>query len=697
MKKRICIVTPDFVGPIRNGGIGTHCYNLARLLAKDADCEVTVLFTGPFEREDESYWKRKYEKMNIEFATIDKSYIVEFRRYGVLVKSMAVYEYLCKIEFDFIHFQDWRANGFVCVQAKKTGQAFLNTILTVTMHSSTEWISQGMEEWYANPFVDGKVSWCERFCCTHADILISPSRHMFEWAVSRGWKLSDNRQTIPYYYEREERLSELATEVNVKHLVFFGRLETRKGLKVFCDALDYVQEQSKDLFERISFIGRPGVVGSEAGVDFVKKFAKKHPEIEFDTHTSFDTFQALTFIKDTGSVAVLPSLLDNYPFTVLECIKNKIPFVVSNVGGIPEMVNDKVLFNPNPYSLGKTLQDLRSILGEPVLHKYSKEQVEKQWMELHAKRAEVIVTGDVGKPKVSVCVPYYNLGRYLSQLLKSLDRQDYTNFEVVVVNDGSTENWDVEEFSNMKKRYEQRGWKFVSKEHGGVAETREVAVEEAGGEYLLFMDADNIATKNMISDFVRGIHYSKADCLTCHMNIFAGDQAVSENTKSHMSYLPLGGCLEIGCLENVFGDTNFIISKKVFLALGGFKKDVRWIDEDWEFLARLNLEGYQQHVVPKTLFWYRYLETSRRRRSVHRDFEKYQVLLNTYRTYGPEYLGFMLNLLLPFYVGTTKSAQAQEGLVAKLAEYPFLFRLASSGVTYVTRVYGLARQVLRKG
>ena len=39
---------------------------------------------------------------------------------------------------------------------------------------------------------------------------------MFEWVVSKGWKLSDNRQTIPYYYEPEERLSELATEINVK-------------------------------------------------------------------------------------------------------------------------------------------------------------------------------------------------------------------------------------------------------------------------------------------------------------------------------------------------------------------------------------------------------------------------------------------------------------------------------------------------
>ena len=73
--------------------------------------------------------------------------------------------------------------------------------------------------------------------------------------------------------------------------------------------------------------------------------------------------------------------------------------------------------------------------------------------------------------------------------------------------------------------------------------------------------------------------------------------------------------------------------------------------EDWEFLARLNLEGYKHFVIPKQLFWYRYLEDSRRRLSMHLDYRKYLVLMKTYSNYGPKYLNFLFPLVLSYFNG----------------------------------------------
>jgi hypothetical protein len=56
----ICIVTPDIIGPIRNGGIGTACFHLARYLAGSLGHRVSILFTGPFETGRANDWKAEY-------------------------------------------------------------------------------------------------------------------------------------------------------------------------------------------------------------------------------------------------------------------------------------------------------------------------------------------------------------------------------------------------------------------------------------------------------------------------------------------------------------------------------------------------------------------------------------------------------------------------------------------------------------
>ena len=66
--------------------------------------------------------------------------------------------------------------------------------------------------------------------------------------------------------------------------------------------------------------------------------------------------------------------------------------------------------------------------------------------------------------------------------------------------------------------------------------------------------------------------------------------------------------MEAGAYENVFGDANFIIRKDSFISVGGFKEDRGTSYEDWDFLARLAIAGYQIDVIPDFLFLYRHTE-----------------------------------------------------------------------------------------
>jgi glycosyltransferase involved in cell wall biosynthesis len=203
-----------------------------------------------------------------------------------------------------------------------------------------------------------------------------------------------------------------------------------------------------------------------------------------------------------------------------------------------------------------------------------------------------------------VCIPHYNYGHLLPGLLRSLESQTYTDFEVVAVDDGSPDPKSREAFAALGEQYATRGWKFFQRENEGVGNARNFAVSQASGDCLVFMDPDNLATPEMLQVFAESLRHSGADCLTCHLVAFETEDDLAAG-RMRYCYLPAGACLEEGFNCNIFGDTNLIIRKEVFEALGGFREVVGVTNEDWEFLARLCLQGYRLEVIPEFLFHYR--------------------------------------------------------------------------------------------
>ncbi len=214
-------------------------------------------------------------------------------------------------------------------------------------------------------------------------------------------------------------------------------------------------------------------------------------------------------------------------------------------------------------------------------------------------------------PTVSVCVPHFNDGHNLIGLLKSLDKNSYENFEVLVVDDGSSDAESLNILKQLESTYSSRNWRFIFKEENeSIGPTRNFAVSQAKGEIIIFMDSDNLATSDMVFDFVRGIESSGADCLTCAMIIFSGNSDTVSEKDILCCRMPIGPCLEAGIYFNEFGDANFCVRKSVFIDLGGFTGSRGEVADDWEFLARLFLAGYKLDVVPKPVFFYRVRQNS---------------------------------------------------------------------------------------
>src|SRR5688572_1866005 len=93
------------------------------------------------------------------------------------------------------------------------------------------------------------------------------------------------------------------------------------------------------------------------------------------------------------------------------------------------------------------------------------------------------------KKLVSVIIPAYNAGPFISETLESVLAQTYSNWEVIVVNDGSKDNTE-----NILKQYSEKDPRisFISKTNSGVSDTRNKGIDKAKGEFIAFLDADDV-------------------------------------------------------------------------------------------------------------------------------------------------------------------------------------------------------------
>lgn len=116
-------------------------------------------------------------------------------------------------------------------------------------------------------------------------------------------------------------------------------------------------------------------------------------------------------------------------------------------------------------------------------------------------------------PLISVVVPVYNVEQYLEQCVESIRNQTYINLEIILVDDGSPDKCPeiCDQFADKDTRI-----KVIHKENGGLSDARNVGVEFAHGEYVVFIDSDDWIHKDMIMEMLHVLHSDNAiDIVVC--------------------------------------------------------------------------------------------------------------------------------------------------------------------------------------
>lgn len=381
---KTCIVTSEINGPILNGGVGTANWSLALVLRK-LGYEVDVLYTRVIygkpvcDRGNFEEYVRAFQKVGIRLMCIDHR-----GWYDYLAMSYLSMQHLLREFYDIVFFDDMWGNGYYPLLARQTGNAMLRaTTMCVTTHSTTQWMAEHGPVRIYTPD-DLFCIEAERRSIELADVVKAPSAYILREYRRFGWEIPENSVVLPNFVSESKPDVQSSNPIAVKEIVFFGRLESRKGLWLFCRAIDKLKYKLRDY--QITFLGKSVF---EDGVWTAEALLKRSAQWPFSIRllTDFDRDQALDYLKRDGRLAVMPSLEDNSPCAILECLQQGIPFLACSGSGGEELVHQESrssnLFEPSLESLsGKLMTALSdgAVPGRTAVDHAHLEEEFQEWL-----------------------------------------------------------------------------------------------------------------------------------------------------------------------------------------------------------------------------------------------------------------------------------------------------------------------------
>ncbi|MDA8209819.1 MAG: glycosyltransferase [Actinomycetota bacterium] len=260
---------------------------------------------------------------------------------------------------------------------------------------------------------------------------------------------------------------------------------------------------------------------------------------------------------------------------------------------------------------GAPVQEGRAVAATDPMEGASRAGAEAAWMELLGAQlpgpARERNAPDDPMPLVSVCIAHRDDPAHLEEMLYSLSLQDYPHLEVVVVDDGSRDPEARRRLEELENSSFGVGVKVLRRPHRYKGAARNAAAEAASGEYFFFMDSDNVAKSGEVSTFVSAALRTGCDIVTCNLGGWDGALVETDPDQPAQDVVVLLGLDgATGLLKNQLGDTNCMVRREAFGALGGFDHAYGARLEDWDFHFRARLAGLRTEVVFEPQFWYRH-------------------------------------------------------------------------------------------
>lgn len=520
-----------------------------------------------------------------------------------------LFEFLKDRAFDEVHCLDRCGLAYYPTQAKRLGLYFLNTVFAVHVVGGTIF-RQEVEDSLLDDVGALVDDLLERGSLERADVIYVHDRKAWRWYSDKIKARSDARVYDLAWAETTHCAREPAPTDKDEALaiVYHGPLGADGGLPLFCDAVGQALSQIERPVE-VFFIGSPQAMGGMDAVSYIRLRSTKwgvpvtiRRDLTISDEIAFvGSLRGVVYCNTVRREGLRSRLIASSGLQVLQVEQSHAVLLEKGSTVCPA--------NPGPIAqalvealTAATVSRPRRILGLVDLWRAGRPRLAD--LEDVAASPPLQVSRTDG-PTVSVCVTHYCRPQKLRRALASLGRQDYGNFEVIVVDDGSPDPDVQRELVEIRQEIEPLGWRLLVQENRYLGAARNYGASHASGDYLVFMDDDNVAKPNEISTLVAVAQRTGADIVTAFCDVFETEDTLEGDEPPPVRFTPFGSDPALGVFTNCYGDANALYSRQVFNKLGGFTEDYGITHEDWELFCRASLEGVKMVCVPEPLFWYR--------------------------------------------------------------------------------------------
>ncbi|UOX32761.1 glycosyltransferase [Flavobacterium sediminilitoris] len=209
-------------------------------------------------------------------------------------------------------------------------------------------------------------------------------------------------------------------------------------------------------------------------------------------------------------------------------------------------------------------------------------------------------------PIISVIIPLYNKSKSISNTLNSVLRQSFSDFEIIIINDGSTDN----SVDIIKKKNDER-IKIINQKNKGVSFARNIGIEKSNGDYILFLDADDYLYPNHIEQLMFLINKKKHLKVFTSLievetknGIFNGNYSIKKKNDDYSEI----DFFESSLKKTILTISNSIFKKEIFETIGNFNTNYS-NGEDTDLFIRIGFK-YRIGLLQKYTSIYKYTENS---------------------------------------------------------------------------------------
>lgn len=211
--------------------------------------------------------------------------------------------------------------------------------------------------------------------------------------------------------------------------------------------------------------------------------------------------------------------------------------------------------------------------------------------------------------KLSVIIPVYNVGNYIKNSLCSLINQENQDFEIIIINDGSTDNT-LQIINSLFSQSGYHNFRIISKENGGVSSARNRGIEESKGEYLYFLDGDDYVSNDFMSTIIKQLQNENYDIIAWRYDVVSDDKKVISKYSDRHKTIEFSEISGKTAIEYMIDEKmriwtcSAIYNRKLIIRNNLFFSEGCTNGEDQEFIFKSLIKANLIYFINKELSFY---------------------------------------------------------------------------------------------